>query len=317
LYEKCALAARAQEPADRVRRIGVLMLQAEDALWRSYIAAFEQVLRQRGWAIGQNVQIDERWAAGDTGRLRGRAKELLGLKPDIMVTTGAIPLSVLREAAPSLPIVFAGITEPVIGGFVESLSRPGGNITGFTNFEYAMAGKWLEMIKEIAPRMTTVGLMQHPQNADWPGYNDAIKRLSSTHGLVLVSSPVRDLGEVERAIAMLGREPDRGLIVLPDAFLIANLERLIGLAAQHRVPAVYPFRLFPAAGGLMSYGPELTSVWRGAATYVDRILRGEKPADLPVQGPTKFELVINRKTAKTLGLTVPEVLLVSADQVIE
>jgi putative ABC transport system substrate-binding protein len=310
------LAARAQQ-VDRMRRIGVLLLQAEDAAARSNSAAFEQMLRQRGWVIGQNVRIDNRWAAGDVGRLRGQAAELLSLKPDIMVTTGAIPLALLRQEAPSLPIVFVGITEPVIGGFVKSLSRPGGNITGFTSFEYAMAGKWLEMLTEIAPRVTRVGLMQNPQNADWPGYNEAIKPLLSSRGVDLAASPVRALGEIERAVAMLTREPNGGLIVLPDAFLIGHVEQLVGLVARHRLPAIYPLRVFPDAGGLMSYGPDVTSAWRDASTYVDRILRGEKPSDLPVQAPTKFDLVINNKAAKALGLTIPESFLLRADEVIE
>jgi putative tryptophan/tyrosine transport system substrate-binding protein len=310
------LAARAQQDK-QAHRIGVLFLQSDNTLFRSYFDAFQQTLQQRGWVVGQNLQLDDRWAAGDMVRLQEQASELVGLHPDIFVTSGAVPLSILRQQAGSLPIVFAGMTEPVITGFVSSMEHPGGNITGFTNFEFAMVGKWLQLLKEIAPAIKTVGLMQNPHDADWPGYNAAIKPLSSSFGVELVASPVRDPGEIEKAVSVLASEPSAGLIVLPDALLIAKSAQVIDLASRHRVPAVYAFRLFSDAGGLVSYGPNLPSVWRGAASYVDRILRGEKPGDLPVQAATKFDLIINLKTAKALGLNIPPTLLATADEVIE
>jgi putative tryptophan/tyrosine transport system substrate-binding protein len=308
--------ARAQQ-GDRVRRIGVLLLFRDDPTLRSWDAAFERGLREQGWTIGTNLLIDYRILAGDLDRLNTVAAELVAQAPDVLFTAGAVPLAALRKNTRSLPIVFAAVTDPVLGGFIDSLAHPGGNITGFTNFQYAMVEKWLQLLKEVAPRVMRVGLMQNPQNADWPGYNASAKAALSTFGAEPMPLPVIQPADIELAMTALAENPNPGLIVLPDAFLIANIELLVASAARHRVPAIYPFRLFPDVKGLMSYGPDLASLWYGAATYVARVLRGEKPADLPVQAPTKFELVINLKTAKALGLTIPPNLLAVADEVIE
>ena len=234
-----------------------------------------------------------------------------------MFTSGPIPLSILRHDVGSLPIVFAGNTEPVATGFVKSMAHPGGNITCFTSFQYDMVGKWLELLKEIAPRLSRFAVMQNPQNPDWPGYNKAIQAMLRSSSPNVIADPVIDTNAIENAMSALSGMPYGGLIVLPDAFLLPRKEFLVELTAKHQVPTIYPFRPFPEAGGLVSYGPDLASEFRGAATYVDRILKGEKPSDLPVQAPDKFELVINLKTAKALGLTMPQTMLAAADEVIE
>jgi putative ABC transport system substrate-binding protein len=310
------LAAHAQQ-GNQVRRVGAILLFRDDATTRSWIAAFERALQERGWTIGTNVLIDYRFLAGDLDRLGAASAGLIAQAPDVLFTSGAVPLSALQHNTRSMPIVFVAVTEPVLGGFVDSLAHPGGNITGFTNFQYAIAGKWLQLLKDVAPRLTRVGLMQNPQNADWPGYNTAVKAVLSSFGIELIPLPVARPAEIESAITTLASEPSAGLIVLPDVFLVANVELLVATARHHRVPAIYPFRLFSDAGGLMSYGPDLAALWYGAGTYVARVLKGEKPAALPVQAPTHYDLVINSTTAKALGLSVPPTLLTLADAVIE
>lgn len=312
-----AAAARAQQ-SDRMRRVGVLMrFPEDDPVGLSWVRAFRETLEVSGWRDGRNIRIDYRWGPSTFERLRTQAADLLSLKPEVIFTGGAIPLSALQQETRTVPLVFAAVTEPVAGGFVDSMSRPGGNITGFTNFQYAMAGKWLEILKEVAPRILNVGLIQDPLNADWPGYNYAIKAVSSSAGVNVIPSPVGNAGEIEPALLALGQLPQAGLIMLPDVFLASQRELMISLAARHRLPAVYPFLDFAAAGGLVSYGPSFIELFRGAASYVDRVLRGARPEELPVQAPTKFELVINLKAAKAVGLTIPESFLVRADEVIE
>jgi putative tryptophan/tyrosine transport system substrate-binding protein len=308
--------ARTQQ-AERMRRVGVLFLQPDDAVSQSWLSAFLQETQQRGWRLGRNVAIDYRFANGNPDRLPSLAAEILALSPDVILTNGAIPLSVLQRSTRSVPVVFAAVTEPVVGGFVDSLARPGGNITGFTNFQYSMAGKWLEMLLQMARQTRRVALMQNPQNADWPGYNAAIDNLRPALRVEIVASPINVQDDIERAVAEMASQPNGGLIVLPDAFLVSRLNLLVGVIAGHRLPAIYPFRTFAEGGGLMSYGPNFPALFRGAATYVDRILKGEKPADLPVQAPDKFELVINGRVVKALGLTIPETLLATADEVIQ
>jgi putative tryptophan/tyrosine transport system substrate-binding protein len=300
-----------------MRRVGVLLLFADDASSRSYLAAFQRRLQDLGWIEGQNVLLDHRFAAGDTERLRTYAAELVNLRPDIITCAGAIPLAVLRQQTQSIPLVFAAVTDPVGGGFIDSLAHPGGNITGFTNFQYAMVEKWLQLLREIAPSSRRVGLFQNPQNADWLGYLGAAKAAAASLGAELVPSPVSSVAEIERDISALARESNGGIVALPDAFLISNRDLLVALAGRHRLPAIYPFRQFSSSGGLISYGPDMADLFRGAASYVDRILKGDKPADLPVQAPTKFELVVNLKTAKALGLAIPQSVLLRADEVIE
>jgi len=312
-WPACAQAQQLHRP----RLIGVLLLFADDASTRSYLAAFQQRLQESGWTEGLNVRIERRLAAGDTERLRGYATELISLRPDIIMCAGAIPLTVLRQQSRSIPIVFAAVTDPVASGFVESLAHPGGNITGFTNFEYGMAQKWLQLLKEIAPSSRRVGLFQNPKNADWPGYLSAAKVAAVSHGVELVPSPVSSVAEIEQAMSTLAHEAKGSIIALPDAFLIANRDLFIELANRHQLPAIYPFRMFSSSGGLVSYGPAFADLFRGAASYVDRILRGERPADLPVQAPTNLELAINLTTAKALGLILSPSLLARADEVIE
>lgn len=312
-----AAAARAQQ-SDRMRRVGVLMrFPEDDPVGLSWVRAFRETLEVSGWRDGRNIRIDYRWGPSTFERLRTQAADLLSLKPEVIFTGGAIPLSALQQETRTVPLVFAAVTEPVAGGFVDSMSRPGGNITGFTNFQYSMAGKWLEILKEVAPRILNVGLIQDPLNADWPGYNSAIKAVSSSVGVNVIATPTGNIGEIERALFALGQLPQAGLIMLPDAFLVSQRELVISLAARHRLPAVYPFRDFAAAGGLVSYGPIFIELCRGAASYVDRVLRGARPGELPVQAPSKFELVVNLKAANAIGLAVPESFLVRADEVIE
>jgi putative ABC transport system substrate-binding protein len=310
------LAARAQQP-ERMRRIGVLMPTANDAEGQARIAAFQRGLAELGWIDGRNVRIDYRWSSADSERMRAFATDLVALAPDVILANGSTPVAALRGATSRIPIVFTQVADPVGSGLVENLARPGANITGFTNFEYAMAGKWLGALKEIAPRVTRVGVLSSPQNPNWRPFMRATETLSAVSGLALSMAPARDAGEIERALAALAGEPDTGLIVLPDPVTGVNREQIVALAAHHRLPAAYPFRFFTVAGGLLSYGIDPAAQFREAASYVDRILRGMRPGDLPVQAPTKFELVINLKTAKALGLTVPPTLLSVADEVIE
>lgn len=311
------LAVHAQQPGG-MRRIGVLMAFAENDLdAQANITAFRQALQKLGWTDSGNVHIDYRWGAGDPERIRAYAIELVGLKPDVILAVSALVLQPLLQEARSIPIVFTQIGDPVGSGFVASMPHPGGNITGFTPAEFSMQGKKLEILKEVAPRVTRVAVLLNPEQIPQAGMWRAIEDVAPTFRVQLTAAAVRDPAEIERAIDIFARESNGGLIVLPSGLTIVQRGLIIALAARHRLPAVYQYRQFVTDGGLMSYGNDLADQYRQAASYVDRILRGEKPGDLPVQQPTKFELVINLKTAKALGLTVPPTLLDRADEVIE
>jgi putative tryptophan/tyrosine transport system substrate-binding protein len=311
------LAARAQQDG-RMRRVGVLMhLAADDPEGQARIAAFTQGLQELRWTIGRNVRIDYRWAAGDAERGRKYAAELVALAPDVILAAGGAVVAPLLQATRTVPIVFAQTPDPVGAGFVASLARPGGNATGFTIFEFGMGGKWLELLKEIAPRVTRAAVLRDAALAAGTGQLGAIQSVAPSFGVELSPIDVRDAGEIERAVTAFARSPNDGLLVTGSALATVHRDLIVALAARHRLPAVYPARYFVTDGGLFSYGPDSMDPYRQVAGYVDRILKGEKPADLPVQTPTKYELVINLKTAKALGLTVPPTLLARADEVIE
>ena len=311
------LAARAQQ-SERKRRVGVLMgLAADDAEAQDRIAAFEQGLQQSGWTNGRNLQIDYRRGAGDTDSTRRYADELVALAPDVILATGSPVTAALLQATRSVPIVFVQVPDPVANGFVASLAQPGGNATGFTIYEYGISGKWLELLKEIAPRVTRAGVLRDPAIVSGIGQLAAIQGVAPAFGVELRPIGVSDVGEIERAVTAFARSPNGGLIVIATPLAIVHRELIITLAARHRLPAVYPLRFFVTSGGLISYGPDTIDPYRRAASYVDRILKGEKPAELPVQAPTKYELVINLKTAKSLGLEIPATLIARADEVIE
>jgi putative ABC transport system substrate-binding protein len=312
------LAARAQQ-ADRMRRVGVLLNRvADDPEEQARLAAFLQRLQELGWTDGRNVWIDYRWAAADPDRSRTYAAELVALAPDVILAAGSQSVAALQQTATTVPIVFANVVDPVGAGFVARLARPGGNATGFTPFEYSLSGKWLELLKEIAPNLTRIAILRDPGIATGIGQFAAIQAMASPSlGVELSPIDVRDGGKIERDIAALARESNSGLIVTASSGASVHRELIIMLAARHGLPAVYPFRYFVTRGGLISYGPDPTDQFRRAAGYVDRILKGEKAADLPVQSPTKYELAINLKTANALGLTMPPSLLARADQVIE
>jgi putative ABC transport system substrate-binding protein len=310
------LAAGAQQP-ERIRRVGVLMnLTADDPEAPGRVAAFAQGLGELGWTIGRNVRIDYRWGANDPDRGRRYADELIALVPDVILASGSTAVRPLLQVTRT-SIVFVQVTDPVGLGLVASLARPGGNATGFMLYEYGMSGKWLELLKELAPRVARAGVLRDSSSPGGIGQFAAIQAVAPSNGMELSPLDVRDAGEIERVIALFGRSSDGGLIVTGSALAAAHRKLIVALAARHRLPAVYPFRYFATSGGLISYGPDTTDPFRRAAGYVDRILNGEKPGDLPVQAPTKYELVINLKTAKGLGLTVPDTLLARADEVIE
>ena len=310
------LAARAQP--ERLRRIDMLISTAEDDPdTHTRVTAFLQRLQQLGWTDGRNVQINSRWGASNPDRIRGYVAELTALAPDIIVAIGAATLGPVLQATRSVPIVFVTVPDPVGAGFVESLARPGGNATGFTQFEYSLSGKWLELLKQIAPAVTRAAVLRDPAMPDGIGQFAVIQSVAPSVGMEVSSVNIRDAGEIERAVAAFARSSNGGLVVTSSAFAANHRKLIITLAARHRLPAVYYRRLFVTSGGLISYGPDFIDQFRRAAGYVDRILKGEKPADLPVQVPTKYELVINLKTAKALGLTMPPTLLARADEVIE
>jgi ABC-type uncharacterized transport system substrate-binding protein len=311
------LAARAQQ-GERVRRIGVLMSTAvDDPQDPARLAAFAQGLQELGWTIGRNLRIDYRWGASSPDNTRKYAAELAALAPDVMLASGTIALAAVQQISHTIPVVFVNLIDPVSGGFVESLARPGGNTTGFLLFEYGISGKWLELLKEIAPRVTRVAVLRDPTQVSGGGQLGAIQSAASQLGVEFRPVGVRDAREIERGITDFARGSNGGLIVTAGTQARDHRELIIGLAAQHRVPAVYFNRLFVEAGGLISYGADTIDPLRRAANYVDRILKGEKPSDLPVQAPTKYDLVLNLKTAKALGLDVPPTLLARADEVIE
>ena len=310
------LAAGAQQ-GERVRRVGVLTpMASDDAEGQPRITAFTQGMRELGWAVGRNLQIDYRWTASDADRARKYAAELVALAPDVIVANGAPALRPLQQATRTVPIVFVNVPDPVGGGNVASLAHPGGNATGFMQSEYSMSAKWLELLKEIAPRVTRAVVIRDPTSTPGVGQFAVIQSAAGSLGVELSPIDMRDAGEIERGVTAFARAPNGGLIVTTAGSVIRR-SLIIALAARHKLPAVYPYRYHVSGGGLISYGPDVVDQFRRAAGYVDRILKGEKPADLPVQAPTKFELVVNLTTAKALGLTVPETFLARADEVIE
>ena len=310
-------AARAQQ-RERMRRIGMLMnLAADDPELPLRLAPFLQGLQEWGWTVGRNVQIDYRWGAGDADRIRRYAAELVALAPDVILANGGSIVGPLQQASRTVPIVFVAVTDPVGSGFIANLARPGGNATGFINFEYGISGKWLELLKQIAPRVTRVAVIRDLTIASGSGQLGAIQAVAPSFGVELSPVDVRDAGEIERTVTAFARTSSGGLIVTSSSFATVHRELIIKLAARHRLPAVYPSRHFVTGGGLISYGADNIGPYRQAAGYIDRILRGEKPADLPVQAPVKYETVLNLKTAKALGLDVPANVLVRADEVIE
>jgi putative ABC transport system substrate-binding protein len=301
-----------------MRRIGVLLsFAADDPEALARVGAFLQGLQQLGWTDGRNVRIDYRMTAGDADRSRTYAAELVALAPDVILASGSSTVGPLLQANRTVPIVFANVVDPVGAGFVASMARPGGNTTGFTNYEYGMSAKWLELLKQIAPRVTRVAVMRDPSLTSGTAMLAAIQAVAPSFGVELIPVDVRDAGEIERAVTAFARGSNDGLIVVPNPTANFQRELIVTLAANHRLPAVYPYRYYITSGGLISYGPDPIDQLRLAAGYVDRILKGEKPADLPVQAPTKYELVINLKAAKALGITVPDSLLARADEVIE
>jgi putative ABC transport system substrate-binding protein len=311
------LAARAHQ-SDQLRRIGVLTPLAEDDQEnQARLAALAQALERLGWTVGHNVRIDIRSGASDAGRSRKYAAELVALAPDVILATGGSVVGPLLQVTRSIPIVFTQTPDPVGAGFVDSLARPGGNATGFTLFEYGISGKWLELLKEIAPWVTRVAVLRDTAIAQGSGQLGAIQSVAPSFGVELRPVDVHDAGEIDRAVAAFARSSNGGLIVTASGLANVHRELIIALAARHRLPAIYFFRLFATGGGLMSYGPDSIDPHRRAAGYIDRILKGEKPADLPVQAPVKYQLVINLRTAKVLGLEVPLTLLARADEVIE
>jgi len=310
------LAARAQQ-GERVRRIGVLLpASADDTAFQDRIGAFLQGLQQSGWAIGRNVRIDIRWATNNPAEIRRHAAELAALAPDVVLAFAASTVGAMLQATRSVPIVFPGVADPVAAGFVDSLARPGGNATGFLLFEYGLTGKLLELLKQIAPGVTRVAVLRDPATPSGPAQFGVIQAMAPSLRVEVNVVNMRDAPEIERAVAAFAHNPDSGLIVPASGSAAVHRALIIMLAARHRLPAVYSSRFYVAAGGLISYGPDYVDQFRLAAGYVDRILKGEKPANLPVQAPTKYELVINLKT-KALGLTVPPTLLARADEVIE
>jgi putative ABC transport system substrate-binding protein len=311
------LVARAQQ-GERVRRIGVFAnLAQDDPEERARNAAFLQTLQGLGWTVDRNLRIDYRWGGGDAERLRRYAAELVALAPDVILVTGAPAVGPLQQATRSVPIVFMQIADPVGVGLVDSLARPGGNATGFTVFEFGISGKWLELLKEIAPNVRRVAVLRDSATSAGVGQLAAIQSVAPSFGVELSPINVRDAGEIERAVTEFARTPNGGLIVTASGLAFVHRELIMALAVRHRLPAFYTSSTFVIDGGLISYGPDRLDPYRRAAGYVDRILKGEKPADLPVQQPTKYELVINLKTAKALGLTVPDTVLARADEVIE
>jgi putative ABC transport system substrate-binding protein len=311
------LAVRAQQ-GQRMRRIGVLLnLASDDAEEQARVAAFHQGLQQLGWTVGRNVQIDYRWGAGNADLIRKFAAELVALAPDVILSAGSPSVAALQQATRTIPVVFVGVIDPVSSGFVDSLAEPGGNITGFALYEYNISGKWLELLKEIAPGIKRAAVIRDAALTAGGGQLGVIQAVATSVGIEVVPISVRDVGEIERAITAFARLPNGGLIVTGSTLAAVHRDLIVTLAARYNLPAVYYARYFVAGGGLISYGTGYVDQYRDAASYVDRILKGEKPADLPVQTPTKYELVINLKTARALGLDVPPTLRARADELVE
>jgi putative ABC transport system substrate-binding protein len=313
-----SVAAHAQQ-TERVRRIGVLTFSVEsDQEGQSSVAAFREELRKLGWTEGRNLEIDIRWAAADVELMKRFAKELVALQPDLILTSSTPAAAAMLQQTRTIPIVFVIVADPVGSGFVASLPRPGGNATGFTPIVRSLGGKWVELLKEIAPRLARVALLFNPPTATFvEGYLDPFRAAAASVGAEAIIAPVNDMPGLESLITTEARAPNGGLVVIPDAFTIQHRAEIIALAARHRIPAVYWSRSFTEIGGLISYGPFIVDEYRRAALYVDRILKGSKPSELPVQAPVKFELVVNLKTARALGLDVPPSLLAAADEVID
>ncbi len=315
----CAFVARAQ-PSERTRRIGALMpFTAEESEAKAIVAALQQGLQELGWTDGRNIQVEYRWGGRNVERTRAYAAELVGLSPDVIFAFFNAQLAPLSRATRTIPIVFVGASDPIGAGYVASFARPGGNITGFTLYEPSFVGKWLEVLKETAPAVARVAIMVNPDTAILRGtfYLSAFETAAATFKVEPITTKVHSTGDIEAALVALGREPNSGLIVAPDTFTLTHAELIVTLAARHRLPAVYGFRQSAASGGLISYGPDTLDTVKRSASYIDRILKGEKPGELPVQAPTKYEMVINMKTAKALGIDVPPALLARADEVIE
>ena len=309
-------AARAQQP-EQMRRIGVLLGSAESDLEAKVsVLALENGLQELGWTKGRNIEIVYRWAAGDATRMRAYAAEFASLKPDVIFCVSTPAVAALREATHVIPIVFINANNPIGSGFVASLARPGGNITGFVSFEPEMGGKWLEILREIAPNVARVALIYNP-NTHTGQHFHSIESASRTLAVELIRVPFRDAAQIDHGVDNFARVPNSGLLVLPDISTVVHRDLIVKLAAQHRLPAVYPFRMFITSGGLSYYGTDESDLAREASEYISRILKGEKPADLPVQAPTRFKLVINLKTANALGLAIPPLVLARADEVIE
>jgi putative ABC transport system substrate-binding protein len=312
------LAARSQQ-GDRVRRVGVLIggLNENDPEAKLRYSAFTQALAGLGWADGRNVRMDLRWGGGDANRIRAFARELVGLQPDIILASSTPATAAVQRETPTIPIVFAGVGDPVASGMVARLDRPGGNVTGFATFEPSLGGKWLELLSEIAPGLKRATFMFNPNSPAPAAFMPSLETAARSLKVAPTIAHIHGDAEIETAIIALGREPGGGVVVIPDAFTGSHRAPIISAAARNNVPAVYYFSDFARDGGLLSYGPDIVDNWRRAATYVDRILRGAKPADLPVQFPTKFQMVVNRKTATALGLAIPPSILLRADEVIE
>ena len=311
------LAARAQQP-ERMRRIGILLATtADDVEFQAWVGAFLQALALLGWTIGRNVRIDTRWATANAGEIRRHAAELAALAPDVILAHGASTVGALLQATRTVPIVFPIVSDPVAAGYVESMARPGGNATGFTSFDWSVSAKWLELLKQTAPGVTRAAVLRDATQGSGSSQFAVIQAAAPSLGVEVKPVSMRDAEEIERAVTAFARSPDGGLIVAAGPAATRHRDLIVKLAARHKLPAVYYERFFVAGGGLISYGPDFIDQYRRAAGYVDRILKGEKPADLPVQAPTKYELVINLKTAKTLGLTIPPSVLARADEVIE
>jgi putative tryptophan/tyrosine transport system substrate-binding protein len=310
------LAGRAQN--SHQRRIGMMLtFSTDESETAAGVATFRQGLQQAGWSEGSNLEIDIRWAEGDADRIRTNAAELVARAPDIMFAIGTANLGTLLQMSRTIPIVFAYVADPVGAGFVESLARPGGNATGFSQFEFGLSGKWVELLKEVAPSVTRVAVLRDSAISAGIGQFGAIQTVASTLGIDVSPVNVRDAGEIERAVVAFARSANGGLIVTASALSAVHGDLIIALAARHKLPAVYFLRRFISQGGLISYGPDIIDQYRRAAGYVDRVLRGEKPGDLPVQSPTKYAMAINTRTAKALGLNLPSTLLARADEVIE
>jgi putative tryptophan/tyrosine transport system substrate-binding protein len=310
------VAARAQQP-ERVRRVGILnILGTDDPEAQARKAVFEQTLEQLGWSVGRNLKIENRQVGDDLDSLRRYSAELVALAPDVILSIGSLTLAPLQQATQTIPIVFVNVPDPVGAGFVESMAHPGGNITGFSNFEYSMSSKWAELLKQIAPRVTRALVFRDPASAAGIGQFAALRSVAQSLGVELKPVNVRDTDEIERTAATFARSGNGGVVVTTGG-TGARRKLIISLSARYKLPAIYPYRYYAVDGGLISYGPNTHDPVRRAAGYVDRILKGEKPADMPVQAPTKFELVINLKTAKALGLTIPQSLLATAEEVIE